>query len=156
MDNCEDICPARTGPGLKHAHSNDCQHGHSAMYCCECFGQFQHLSGCRHDREARIEPPVPEVTQIEPVNVSERLASLGISTGSTDLAPECIIDHASLADWSPCGRCGVAHEPKMATGVPAGPAYGPGRSWYGNGELSPRDKMRLTFLIEHTVRREVA
>jgi hypothetical protein len=123
-------CPSR-GVGLTHMHEYKCDE-HMPGQCCEC-GQFNDEDREKMERDnALLEAGLPPDEQTLPlVDVNQRMRDLGL----TD-PPE---GERDALNW---------REPKMATGTPDGPPWGRGRSWRGDGGLSPRDKARLGFLID--------
>jgi hypothetical protein len=69
---------------------------------------------------------------------------------------DCPIDHDTLlsehlvadggARWHRCPSCNVMVEPKMATGQPSGPNYGPGRNPYTDRQKWEHVKLRSAWL----------
>lgn len=130
MDFWTQQCPAR-GPGLMHTKS------------------IEH-HGCR---DCSMVPPrsnTPHVAPVSPIDVSARLASLGITSGPTvpDLPTEndddTIREPQMAAGWGENGEW---------LGSPRGAAHGRGRSWYGDGGLNPRDYAPLGRIIFEENRR---
>lgn len=129
-----DDCPER-GPGLTHAHWNKCHpdRTHPGTDVSHDYGQCCH---CEHTAQSWAYE-------------QELFANLvDVDSLPLALANTCDIEHERYvetghrigdegAEFAHCPGCLVFLEPKMATGTPVGPAWGPGRGW-----VNPRMKKR--------------
>ena len=89
----------------------------------------------------------PPVTPPVPLDVQHRLRELGLVP--SDAMPEDGSPPAPAPELpgEPDPDTKVPREPKFVTGEVDGPAYGRGRSWRGDGDLSTRDKQRLEDVL---------
>lgn len=125
-------CPERAG-GLTHAHWNRCvapnpHPGEDAVHqpyqCCHC---------------AALVPGIIRHGGLS--NAGGSLTELIQRLNGTPAKPE------PQPTEAPTPSKDELTEPKMALGHPVGPPWGPGRSWWGDGRLNPRDYPRLRHII---------
>jgi hypothetical protein len=154
-------CPQR-GAGLTHRHVMDCPN-HVFDECCECELTAAVWEARREMelREAGLVSDAPDHLYVYTITGRCGHRGCGRHSGAhpvtlldkADPLTECRLDHSSVpnrglligkpdgAERQRCQMCGVMIEPKLATGVPDGPAHGKGR-----GPIMDRLSKRLGFI----------
>jgi hypothetical protein len=127
-------CPSRKY-GLTHTQDTDRFPDGSCIHCGVQV-TAQPPPGVPENATEAYVPPPPEVTvfdhlyqfalngkclrcgELQAVHATHLI---GVEPGA------CTVAHDRLVPWQECGQCKQIVEPKLATGTPSGPNYGPGR-----------------------------
>jgi hypothetical protein len=136
-------CPAR-GVALTHVHENECD-DHPQSTCCFCLTDQGSWKPPKADREVPDHEYVFTIVGRCGRDKCGRLAEEHLSyRKKKDGTIRCVVEHESIkTPWTKCPMCGVTVEPKMATGIAIGPAWGPGR-----GILTRRHQDKLVKLVK--------
>ncbi len=102
----------------------------------------------------RVEEDEAKLKEL-PISVSERLRKLGFGSTTGNPPEEGVIDEDAPLAVATDLDAANDREKEPVMGLYPGPAWGQGRSWRGDGELSPRDKSRLIYYTEHAPRKEL-